>query len=156
MAPATLTAQPSPNTLRGAETNIFADAHVQEFDVTILGQRVHLAATPIEYTYNYGDGTTLGPTPAAGGPLPKDRWGEKTRTSHVYQSTGDFAVSIMTSFRGTYAVNGGPNLPIPGTGQFPSPAQTLQVWRSITRNYADDCTVNPAGEGCPGWTDPGT
>lgn len=150
IAPAVLTSQPSPHTLRGAETNIFADAQGQEFDVTILGQRVHLVATPVEYTYNYGDGTTLGPTPIAGGPINREQWGTKTRTSHVYESVGDFAVSVVTSFRGTYSVNGGPDLPVPGTGQFASPSQTLQVWRSVTRNYADDCNVNPAGEGCPG------
>lgn len=155
IAPATVTAQPNPHTLKGAETNIFADATEQQFDVTILGQRVHLVATPVEYAYNYGDGTTFGPTPVAGGPLPQAEWGTKTRTSHVYQQTGGFPVVVTTSYRGTYSVNSGPNLPISGTGQFASPAQTLQVWRSITKNYADDCTVSPAGEGCPGWLPPG-
>ncbi|WP_426998511.1 hypothetical protein [Pseudarthrobacter sp. N5] len=154
ITPASVTAQPSPHTLRGAETNIFADATEQQFDVTILGQRVHLVATPVEYTYSYGDGTTFGPTPMAGGPLPQEEWGQKTRTSHVYGQTGDFPVAVTTSFRGTYSVNGGPALPVPGTGRFASPAQTLQVWRSVTRHYADDCNVNPAGEGCPGWVPP--
>ena len=57
---------------------------------------------------------------------------------------------VTTTFRGTYSVNGGPNIPIPGTGQFASPSQKVSVWRSITRNYADNCIVNPRGEGCPG------
>ncbi|UKA63706.1 hypothetical protein [Arthrobacter sp. FW306-04-A] len=148
--PAGLTAQPSPHTLKGAETNIFADALEQQFDVTLLGQQVHIVATPVEYTYAYGDGNSLGPTPSAGGPLREEEWGQKTRTSHVYQQTGDFQISVTTTFRGTYSVNGGPNLPIPGTGQFASPPQTVSVWRSITRNYADNCIVNPQGEGCPG------
>ncbi|MCI0143330.1 hypothetical protein KNN17_17340 [Arthrobacter bambusae] len=147
---ADLAAQPSPHTLKGAETNIFANAVEQQFDVTILGQRVHIVATPVEYTYGYGDGNSLGPTPFAGGPLPEAEWGQKTRTSHVYQQTGDFQVSVTTTFRGTYSVNGGPNMRIPGTGQFASPSQRVSVWRSITRNYADNCIVNPRGEGCPG------
>jgi hypothetical protein len=150
VAAGTVTAQPSPHTLRGAETNFYADSAERQFDITILAQKVHVVATPVQYTWNYGDGTTLGPQPSAGGPLPQDRWGEKTRTSHVYTQTGDFQVVLTTHFQGTYSVNNGPPLPIPGQGQFSSPPQTISVWRSITRNYADDCIRNPQGQGCPG------
>jgi len=144
------TAQPSPHTLRGAETNFFAEAAQQQFDIKILAQDVHVVAKPVEYTWNFGDGTSLGPTTTPGGPLPQDRWGEKTATSHIYAQTGDFSVVLTTHFQGTYSVNGGPPLPIPGQGQFNSPPQTVSVWRSITRNYADDCLKNPQGQGCPG------
>lgn len=143
-------AQPSPNTLRGAETNFYAEAAEQQFDVTMFGQRVHVVATPVQYTWNYGDGTAFGPQPSMGGALPQDRWGEKTRTSHAYASTGDFQVVLTTSFQGTYSVNAGPPLPIRGQGQFTSPPQTISVWRSLTRNYADDCNTNSQGQGCPG------
>jgi hypothetical protein len=146
----TVVAQPSPHTLRGAETNFYADAQEQQFDVTMFGQKVHVIATPVQYTWNYGDGTVFGPQPSMGGPLPQERWGEKTRTSHVYGQTGDFQVVLTTSFQGTYSVNGGPPLPIPGQGQFSAPPQAVSVWRSITRNYADDCNANPQGQGCPG------
>lgn len=146
----TVVAQPSPHTLRGAETNFYADPAEQQFDITMFGQRVHVVATPVQYTWNYGDGTVFGPQPSMGGPLPQDRWGEKTRTSHIYEQTGDFQVGLTTSFQGTYSVNDGPPLPIPGQGQFSAPPQTISVWRSITRNYADDCNQNPQGQGCPG------
>lgn len=148
VAAGTLTAQPSPHTLVGAETNVFASAEEQQFDVTILGQQVQLTATPSQYTFNYGDGTTLGPGASHGGPIPEAEWGTKTRTSHLYSDTGNFDVTVTTSFTGTYSVNNGPALPITGTGEFTSAPQTLQVWRSVTRNYADDCNVNPLGEGC--------
>jgi len=143
-------AQPSPNTLRGAETNFYAEAAEQQFDITMFGQQVHVVATPVQYTWNYGDGTVFGPQPSMGGPLPQDRWGEKTRTSHAYAATGDFQVVLTTSFQGTYSVNSGPPLPIPGQGQFSAPPQGISVWRSLTRNYADDCNANPQGQGCPG------
>lgn len=146
----TVVAQPSPHTLRGAETNFYADPAEQQFDITMFGQQVHVVATPVQYTWNYGDGTVFGPQPSMGGPLPQDRWGEKTRTSHIYEQTGDFQVVLTTSFQGTYSVNDGPPLPIPGQGQFSAPPQTISVWRSITRNYADDCNQNPQGQGCPG------
>jgi hypothetical protein len=142
--------QPSPHTLRGAETNVYAEATEQTFNVDMLGQDVFITAKPVQYTWSFGDGTSLGPQTAAGGPLPQDRWGEKTLTSHVYAQTGDFPVVLTTHFQGTYSVNGGPALPIPGQGQFSSPPQTVSVWRTITRNYADTCLQNPQGQGCPG------
>ena len=120
----------------------------------MLAQAVHVTAKPVQYSWSYGDGAGLGPETAAGGPLPQDRWGEKTLTSHVYARTGDFPVVLTTYFQGTYSVNGGPPLPIPGQGQFSSPPQTVSVWRSITRNYADTCLQNPQGQGCPGVAPP--
>lgn len=146
----TVAAQPSPHTLRGAETNFYAAAVEQQFDITMFGQAIHVVATPVQYTWNYGEGTVFGPQPSMGGPLPQDRWGEKTRTSHAYGETGDYQVVLTTSFQGTYSVNAGPPLPIPGQGQFSAPPQTISVWRSLTRNYADDCNANPQGQGCPG------
>lgn len=146
----TVVAQPSPHTLRGAETNFYAETTEQVFDVEMFGQQVHVVATPVQYTWNYGDGTVFGPQPSMGGPLPQARWGEQTRTSHAYLVTGDFQVVLTTTFRGTYSVNAGPALPIPGEGSFGAPPQTVSVWRSLTRNYADDCITNPQGEGCPG------
>ncbi|QCB99114.1 hypothetical protein E5206_18445 [Arthrobacter sp. PAMC25564] len=150
VAAGTVTAQPSPHTLRGAETNFFAAATEQQFATTLLGQQIHVIAKPVQYMWTYGDGTSLGPQTAAGGPLPEDRWGERTLTSHIYTQTGDFSVVLTTHFQGSYSVNGGPPLPIPGQGQFSSPPQQVSVWRSITRNYADNCLQNPQGQGCPG------
>ncbi|MGG5172565.1 PKD domain-containing protein [Pseudarthrobacter sp. J1738] len=147
-SPSKVSLQPAPHTLKGAETNVYAEAGKQDFNIALLGQSVHLTATPVEYTYNYGDGSTLGPTPVSGGPLPEDEWGTKTRTSHVYTATGNYPVSVTTSFTGTYSVNGGPPLPITGRGSATSAPQTIQVWRSITKNYADNCIQNPHGEGC--------
>lgn len=150
IAAGTAAAQPSPHTLRGAETNFFAAALEQHFEITLLGQQVHVTAKPVQYAWNYGDGTSLEPQIAAGAPLPEDRWGERTSTSHVYTQTGDFAAVLTTHFQGTYSVNGGPPLPIPGQGQFSSAPQPVSVWRSVTRNYADDCLRNAQGQGCPG------
>jgi hypothetical protein len=154
VAAGTVTAQPSPHTLRGAETNFIAAATEQQFDVTLLAQNIHVTAKPVQYTWNYGDGTSRGPQTAAGGPLPEDRWGERTLTSHVYTQTGDFSAVLTSHFQGTYSVNGGPPLPIPGQGQFSSAPQTVSVWRSVTHNYADDCLRNAQGQGCPGVAPP--
>lgn len=148
VSPARVTSQPGPNTLRGANTNFYAQVAEQAFDITLLGQKVHIAATPVEYTWNYGDGASVGPVPYPGAPLPEDRWGEATQTSHNYTQTGDYSATVTTHFRGTYSVNGSPPLPIPGQGNFTSAGLPVSVWRSTTRNYADNCLQNPNGQGC--------
>ncbi|MDQ6740531.1 MAG: hypothetical protein M3021_09270, partial [Actinomycetota bacterium] len=148
VVPATVASQPGPNTLRGAETNLYADAVEQAFDINLLGQKVHIKARPISYVWDYGDGISLGPTPNSGAQLPQDRWGEKTPTSHIYTITGDFGVTVATHFRGTYSVNGGAPLAIPGQGTFISAPLPVSVWRSVTKTYADDCHQNPLGVGC--------
>ncbi|WP_246262503.1 PKD domain-containing protein [Arthrobacter mobilis] len=140
--------QPTPHTLIGAHTNVYADASEQRFNIQIPGQDVAIEATPIEYTWTYGDGSGLGPTTAPGGPLPRDRWGERTATSHIYTETGDFQVTLTTTFSGTYSVNGGPAVPIPGNGTFTAAPATISVWRSTVNNYADNCLENPEGSAC--------
>ncbi|MCG2623287.1 hypothetical protein LVY72_15415 [Arthrobacter sp. I2-34] len=144
----TSTIQPSPHTLVGAHTNVYAKAAEQSFNIRILDQDVAVTATPVEYTWSYGDGAGLGPTTAPGGPLPQDRWGEKTATSHAYKDTGDFQVTLTTTFSGTYSVNGGPAVPVPGTGSFTAEPANISVWRSKVNNYADNCLQNPNGTAC--------
>jgi len=148
IAPAIVGSQPGPHTLRGKETNFYADAAVQDFNITMLGQKVHITATPVAYTWNYGDGVAWGPTVSHGAQLPDDRVGEQTKTSHAYTATGTYSITLTTHFDGTYSVNGGPVLPIPGQGNISSAPLQLTVWRAITKNYADDCIVNPQGVGC--------
>ncbi|MDQ0276173.1 hypothetical protein QO003_000476 [Arthrobacter silviterrae] len=148
VAPATIGSQPGPHTLRGNNTNFYANATEQTFNITLLAQEVHITATPTAYTWKYGDGTTLGPTPSHGAPLPQDRIGEPTKTSHAYTTTGKYTITLTTHYTGTYTVNNGPTLPIPGQGNIPSPPLHLTVWRAITRNYADNCNQNPTGTGC--------
>ncbi|SCZ61412.1 hypothetical protein SAMN02799638_03186 [Arthrobacter sp. UNCCL28] len=149
--PGTLQAQPFPHTLKGAPTNFYTTASEQDFNVSILGQAVHLTATPANYTYAFGDGTTLGPTPAAGYSIPETEWlNTQTRTSHSYTETGNYQATLTTSFTGTYSVNNGPPLPINGTLNLTTPAQNIQVWKTQRALVADTCQENPNSWGCPG------
>ncbi|BCW60619.1 hypothetical protein StoSoilB20_39660 [Arthrobacter sp. StoSoilB20] len=149
--PGTLQAQPFPHTLKGAPTNFYTTASEQDFNVSILGQAVHLTATPANYTYAFGDGTTLGPTPAAGYSIPETEWlNTQTRTSHSYTETGNYQATLTTSFTGTYSVNNGPPLPINGTLNLTTPAENIQVWKTERALVADTCQENPNSWGCPG------
>ncbi|AMM32019.1 hypothetical protein SA2016_1339 [Sinomonas atrocyanea] len=143
----TVGSQPGRHTLKGAETNIYAEPSDQSFSITIVGKKVDIRVKPSEYHWSYGDGTSL-VTAVAGGPVPEARWGEKTVTSHVYRATGDMNVGLTTVFTGEFSVDGGPFQPIAGNAPVPSAPKMLSVWRSEVKLYADDCTANPAGEGC--------
>lgn len=143
-----ISTEPSPHTLIGANTNVYASVDSQTLETGLLGQKIRIEATPIEYRWDYGDGSSPVSIGVPGGPLPRERWGEATPTSHVYESTGDYSVSLTTTFRGTYSVNGGPAIPIPGTGTFTATPVTISVWRSVVNNYADNCLENPDGAGC--------
>lgn len=148
IAAAQIGSQPGPHTLRGKDTNVWAEAATQTFSLTLLDQKVTITATPAAYTWDYGDGTTWGPTPIHGAPLHQDRIGEQTQTSHIYTDTGRLAINLTTHFNGSYTVNAGPELRIPGQGNIPSAALPLTVWRAETHLYADNCIQNPAGVGC--------
>ncbi|KUM36663.1 hypothetical protein AR689_18425 [Arthrobacter sp. EpRS71] len=148
--PGTLEAQPFPHTLKGGPTNFYTTAGEQAFDLTILGQTVHLTTKPTNYSYSFGDGTTLGPTPAAGYPIPETEWlTTETRTSHIYTNTGNYPATITTSFTGTYSVNNGPPLPINGTLDITTPTKTIHVWKTEKALVADTCQENPNSWGCP-------
>ncbi|WP_369745327.1 hypothetical protein [Paenarthrobacter sp. AMU7] len=149
--PGTLEAQPFPHTLKGGPTNFYTTTAEQGFDITILGQAVHITATPANYTYTYGDGSTLGPTPVAGYSIPETDWlNNETRTSHTYTETGNYQATLTTSFTGTYSVNNGPPLPINGTLHITTPAKTIHVWKTERALVADTCQENPNSWGCPG------
>jgi hypothetical protein len=140
--------QPDEHTLRGAHTNVFAEAQEQIFELVMLGQDVVIRVEPVAYAWTYGDGHNFGPVTDPGGPVPQDRWGEQTATSHVYKETGDFGIILTTTFRGYYSVNGGQEIPIPNTADFDSFPVMISVWRSVVNNYADNCLENPEGAGC--------
>lgn len=142
-----LGAQPGRHTLKGAETNLYAEPAEQSFELTIAGRRVQVRVAPVEYRWSYGDGTALS-TAAPGGPVPLEQLGERTETSHVYRSTGDVTASLTTVFTGRFSVDGGPLQPIAGTAAVTSVPRDLSVWRSEVRLYADDCNTNPNGQGC--------
>ncbi len=143
-----LTLQPSPHTLIRANTNFYVESQEQKFDLDLLGQDVKIVATPTEYTWNYGDGTTYGPTSSAGYALHATNLGEETSTSHPYQETGDYPVSVTVHFRGKYAVNGGAMIPIDGRGKFTTGEQTISVWKSESRLVEGTCLDNPNAWGC--------
>lgn len=135
------------NTLRTAHTNIYADSGVQMIDTTVLGQPVRVRAIPIEYIWNYGDGTTrrtFSPGAAVGG----DPFDVETETSHQFELTGSFEINLTTVYTGQFSVNGGPWIPIDGVARVNSAPEEMTVWKTKRYLVAEDCIANPGAVGC--------
>ncbi|WP_421084867.1 hypothetical protein [Rothia nasimurium] len=138
----------APHTLKNYNTNFWANPNPQEFTQTINGQNVTLKATPVSYTFDYGDGTTLGPVTYPGYQLGEEVWDEQTPTSHRYENTGEYWFTLATEYRGEYSVNGGPWQVIEGTVVRVSEPQLVNVWRLKVGLVAEDCAANPDAWGC--------
>ncbi|MEP7160650.1 MAG: hypothetical protein ABI746_06075 [Dermatophilaceae bacterium] len=86
-------------------TGGYSPGHIR--DLTLLGQPVQLRITA-QYTYDYGDGTTTGPTTSRGGPYPT---GDIT---HTYVTAGTLTPRATTRFSADYRVADGPWQPLTG------------------------------------------
>jgi hypothetical protein len=122
-------------TLINVPTNAYVDAGPVVLGTELLGFAVQVRATPASYTWSFGDGVTLGPTSDAGAAYPD------LRTTHTYDASGEYAITLTTSYTGEYSVAGGPWLPVPGEAQVtsaPVPVQALSGRNQLVADLADD------------------
>ncbi|MDI3331097.1 MAG: hypothetical protein QJR09_10260 [Micrococcus sp.] len=129
-----------------AHTNFYATEERQTLNTTMLGQQVAIQAIPVQWTFDYGDGSAPLVSTTPGGP--QREFNQQTTTSHAYQRTGIFPVTVATAYRGQFSVNGGPWIAIPGTASVPSAPARADIWRSEAKNVAEDCHQNPEGWAC--------
>jgi hypothetical protein len=99
-------------------TNLYATDRPATFRVTLLGTPVLVRATPVAWSWSYGDGDRATFT-VRGGPYPD------LTTAHTYTRPGTFPVTLTTTWTGTYAVSGGPPVPIDGTATVTTPPTTV-------------------------------
>ncbi|WP_426564301.1 hypothetical protein ACPPVT_00155 [Angustibacter sp. McL0619] len=69
--------------------------------LTLLGRTVQIRPVAASYTYTFGDGANLGPTPSPGGTYP----GGDVR--HTYTERGQAPVHVRASYTGQYRLAGG-------------------------------------------------
>lgn len=81
-------------------TNVYAEAGPVTRQLNLLGFDITVEATPVSYTWDFGDGTTLGPTKDAGAPYPA------MTTTHTYRQPGSFGVTLTTAYTARYDVAG--------------------------------------------------
>lgn len=134
--------------VRNAETNFYTDAGVETLSTTINGVPVELRATPVSFHWNYGDGTAPRVTHVGG--HAQAEFNTPTPTSHVYEETGEYTVTLTTVYIGEYREADGDWVLIPGTITLDAAPVTADIWRTVTRNVAEDCAADPSAWGCTG------
>ncbi|MHA7245610.1 hypothetical protein [Arthrobacter tecti] len=145
---AEVVSEPNNFGLLGGHNNVWANVEEQEFAFETLGDDVRIRAWPVEYDWNYGDGTTR-TTMTAGNSVPEEDWlMVETPTSHVYEETGDYNLVLTTRFNGDYSVNGGPWIPIAGQAAVESEPHPISIWRSDNRLVDGTCEEDPSAWGC--------
>lgn len=79
----------------------YTSADSQRTTITLLGTRVLVEATPIDYTWNWGDGSKPTSTEDPGRPYPS------FDISHTYTATGTHSIALTTTWSGRFSINGG-------------------------------------------------
>ncbi|WP_380166824.1 hypothetical protein [Jannaschia sp. R86511] len=113
-----------------ARTNVYVDPDStleQTFDITLLGTPVQVRATPITYTWDFGDGSQPLTTDDPGAPYPE------LTTWHEYDQPGQVGISLTTTYTGAYSVAGGPFIDITGTADITSEPVPLQLLTTSNR-----------------------
>lgn len=112
--------------LTGMPLNAVADAAALVLPADVAGFAVQVRATPVGYTWDFGDGTVLGPTDDPGSPWEPGR-DAGVGTQHTYLQGGAVAVVLTTAYAGEFSVDGGVFQPVVGTAAVASPAVPLDV-----------------------------
>lgn len=149
---AALSSEPDGWAVRGLAANFLAAGGSSTRSGTLLGAAAEVRFTPVAWRFDYGDESAPRTTATPGATwqaLGLDEFDE-TATSHVYETSGSFTVSLLVDYAAEYRVGGsGPFVPIPGTLAIPSPSIQMVVADSATTALVGrDCVENPRGPGC--------
>ena len=112
--------QPPGNGLVGLPVIFFTDGPTtQTFTLDIRGFTVDITATATTFTWHTGDGTDL-TTTDPGAPYPEHT------VSHDYAS-GTWTAALTTTWTGTFSIDGGLTVPVPGSTTTDGPPVTFDV-----------------------------
>lgn len=90
-------------------------------ETTVLGYPVTVRATPTTWTWDLGDGSTLGPTTDPGNPYPR------ATLTHAYDTPGEHSITLTTTYTGEYSIAGLPYRPVAGTASVVSAPTAVLV-----------------------------
>lgn len=109
-------------TLVNVETIVFTDPGAQSFETSLLGMPVVIEASPIRYTWDFGDGSAPLVTADPGAPYPDHG------VAHVYRRAGTRTISLTTEWTGRFRVADDASwMPISGTAVTTDQAPPIEV-----------------------------
>ncbi|MBV0893969.1 hypothetical protein [Microbacterium sp. NC79] len=149
--PPTLSGEPLNAGVLGKPTNFLSTANEHTLDGELFGYPVSVRFTPVEYTFDYGDGTTATVTDAY------DSWAEMglaqftpTAASHTYSAKGEHDVNVTVSYSAAVNFWGSDAwLPVEGYVRASASGYGVTIYEVVTALVDKDCTEDPAGIGCP-------
>ena len=101
---------------------VFTEPAAQELQTTVLGMPVAVRATPVSWTWHFGDGSPALVTTDPGAAYPAYTLG------HPYSQPGTYELTLVTTWAGQFSVNGtGPWQDVAGTAETTSAPFTVQV-----------------------------
>jgi hypothetical protein len=113
--------QPEDKTLVNFATIFYARPHSFVRTITLLGQQVHVEATPTSYAWHYGDGSST-TTSTPGAPYPAKDITHNYADAHVTVQT-----SVDVTYSARFQVGGGGWQDIPETVTIAGPASALRI-----------------------------
>jgi len=118
--------QPAERTLVNLETIVYTnDSEVSTDVVTLLGFPVEVEATPISYSWNFGDGSPVLTTTTPGKPHPSKE------ITHKYLKRASVNVTLTTNYAARFNVAGTGWQYVDGTVPITGPATPLLVREAV-------------------------
>ena len=118
--------QPAGRTLVNLDTIVYTtDSKVSTTTVTLLGFPVVVEATPVSYTWHFGDGSPALTTSTPGKPYPSKE------ITHKYMKRGEVSISLTTNYAARFNVADTGWQYIDGTVPITGPATPLQVREAV-------------------------
>lgn len=118
--------QPDGRTLVNLDTIVYTDENkVSTANITLLGFPVTVQATPISYTWNFGDGSPALTTSTPGKPYPSKE------ITHKYMKRGDVRLTLTTNYAARFNVAGTGWQYVDGTIPVTGPATPLMVREAV-------------------------
>lgn len=133
----------------GLNTNFWATSDTHTVDGTLLDVPAQVRFTPVAWHWDYGDGTTRS-TSTPGAPWWQLRLKEfdPTATSHVFETKGNYTISLWVDYTAAYRLGGSGWMPIAGSLRLRANDLTVETWHVKTVLVDEDCIANPRGIGC--------
>ena len=132
LAPSAIHIQPPTGwTLANVPTIVYASDEPQTLRTTVLGVDVTVRASPVRFTWTFGDGSAPLATPDPGRPYPN------ATITHEYRVEGALRIGLATQWTGDFLVDGFNTwLPVDGTAQTVGPSEPLTVYTARSRLVA--------------------
>ncbi|MGN8026223.1 PKD domain-containing protein [Microbacterium sp. 22242] len=145
---ATVAGEPDNIAVVGLPANFLSSARTETIPGTILGRTLTIRFTPVNYSFDYGDGERRdSATPGTAWDASGQAQFTPTDTSHVYKEPGTYTVTATVTYTADIDIGTG-WIPVNGTLNGPSASQQIRVVKAHTALVQNTCPERPTAPGC--------